>query len=1355
MKNKKIESQLGIEYKRKFLPIAKNFKSKILENKYIFSTNSDGKKYFTSLRFFTLTEKDLKQKNRIIRPNDDKMKEIEMARKNKSFVIVSISLDDMIHGTKFISFGHKSVIFDFKKLLGLVDFITIYTDSDKWVNHKFTSYMPSITYRKQNIIHLAYHSDFLYIYHTPESFKEIDKENARELVAKIPNPHWVKEDVEENRIDTPYLEMIAKYKSFEIKSNDSFFSKSINSVPNSKDLDKKNSLLKSLSAENNEKTKNELINYIISDAWYENESLRNELMLFLNKLVVRHLFLIAVYSVYEIEKGIKSVKPEFSELLKAGLLNKDIKKNLMLSKDLKSTIWVGETFHGLDTEEVISLCELLDQENINPKISLQSYKKQYEAYKEDLNDHQIEHAKKLSNILEDPEFRVLGYIRAFLCSIKKYLVPYGYLGNDPLAYYNCMLDKPPRKNSEEDQDSKENYLAKIRNKLYTVCYLPGFLSSVIADDEFIKWYSKEKENKSLYKDPYLKKLYNSNKEYIEDFIDLEIVELLKQTSSTLKPHYIPVAFRYGSFASTTALIRSNANVSNRMEFELYDSPQRLHNRYTEKEKSIMPKSINKSKDHSIDNGMSLFSLNLTNNRENGLRRKMLEVAQLYNLDFKVGISGNLDQAMTQALLLGMATKKGDIDEDQVLYMTYLYCIFMAHSIDHTVDEILMSSNTFLHNQEKYPIRNIADFFERPLFKLNEDKKFKEYAQKYKDSLKPTSKSLKENYINRINSVYEVYEDIYNFNCLYSSLSEGSLYNLLSTHSERNVKLTEQYSRKKKSEISGGVYGGKNNVNSESYNKINQYKQFVKKEIYKNRHEKEYNESVKDQIDADFDLHSKNKDDIRYLKYNFKDKKFDVVNKIKVEKEKKDEVYTKKQNTRYCYGYINHTFAKNRITTFYRIKDKNGKYLVDLHDEKYSFKTAHSDDKIYRVSAKLLDNKTEFNKVAKDIVTSYGYISFDRQKEHLVKNFGKKTTGKNYELWTGLSYHSISCFCAINDFSTEESANAFIDKLYYLKLMQLYYNKTVSLLIIDEKRIKSKTSDTDYFLPRKHNLMEYIEKALTMASKPVKNRFLIILNIYNSDINKSIINLICNRLPIIYFSKNSQYYKLECLQYAIHEKKLSEYNKKYEKVITKLEELEERLDQENSKIRKEELKGKIKNKREKLRKQQDENPEHQFSKIKFKAWFESIFNIFNDDLCPDYIKDTNSMIDLAKSNNIILNRDLNIYEMAIKIITRTLDEKKLFEELTNDAKYENIKRLFNDLSLTCDNIFDSFKNFEKTIEEIEAFYEEVNNIISYCYKNEPEFFCTRKRGSKSGSKRGSKRGSIWGSEYFKLMEKNSV
>ncbi|MDE4959410.1 hypothetical protein NAI72_10035, partial [Francisella tularensis subsp. holarctica] len=86
---------------------------------------------------------------------------------------------------------------------------------------------------------------------------------------------------------------------------------------------------------------------------------------------------------------------------------------------------------------------------------------------------------------------------------------------------------------------------------------------------------------------------------------------------------------YGAFASPTALIRSNANVSNRLEFELYDSPERLHNQYLEKEEMIMPNSVNNPKDHSIDNGVSLFSLNLTNEQEDGLRKVMLKVAQLY------------------------------------------------------------------------------------------------------------------------------------------------------------------------------------------------------------------------------------------------------------------------------------------------------------------------------------------------------------------------------------------------------------------------------------------------------------------------------------------------------------------------------------------------------------------------------------------------------------------------------------------------------------------------------------------------------------------------------------------------------
>ncbi|MFV9930682.1 MAG: hypothetical protein AB8V32_00075 [Francisella endosymbiont of Hyalomma scupense] len=108
----------------------------------------------------------------------------------------------MIHKIKFATFGHKSVIFDFKKLWGLIDFVVVHTDDKAWVNHKFTSFMTSITYCNQNIIHLAYHSDFLYIYHTPNN---IDQENARELVAKIPESFWVRPDMKENKINIPFF----------------------------------------------------------------------------------------------------------------------------------------------------------------------------------------------------------------------------------------------------------------------------------------------------------------------------------------------------------------------------------------------------------------------------------------------------------------------------------------------------------------------------------------------------------------------------------------------------------------------------------------------------------------------------------------------------------------------------------------------------------------------------------------------------------------------------------------------------------------------------------------------------------------------------------------------------------------------------------------------------------------------------------------------------------------------------------------------------------------------------------------------------------------------------------------------
>ncbi|MFV9984526.1 MAG: hypothetical protein AB8V03_02095 [Francisella endosymbiont of Hyalomma asiaticum] len=80
--------------------------------------------------------------------------------------------------------------------------MVVHTDDKAWVNHKFTSFMTSITYCNQNIIHLAYHSDFLYIYHTPNN---IDQENARELVAKIPESFWVRPDMKENKINIPFF----------------------------------------------------------------------------------------------------------------------------------------------------------------------------------------------------------------------------------------------------------------------------------------------------------------------------------------------------------------------------------------------------------------------------------------------------------------------------------------------------------------------------------------------------------------------------------------------------------------------------------------------------------------------------------------------------------------------------------------------------------------------------------------------------------------------------------------------------------------------------------------------------------------------------------------------------------------------------------------------------------------------------------------------------------------------------------------------------------------------------------------------------------------------------------------------
>ena len=1259
---------------------------------------------------------------RVIHPSKiaiDKIKSI--GQEKDSFIIAIFSLDTLIHKTKFITFGHKCVIFDFKKLWGLVDFVIVHTDDKAWANHKFTSFMPSITYCNQNIIHLAYHSDFLYIYHTPEFFNNIDQENARELVAKIPEPFWIKSDIKENKINIPLgedlskiqkdLEKVSKLKDFEISSNDDFFSKAIKAAPTLQNT-KKSDLFNSLAIENNEKIKNDIINYVISDAWYENEVLLEKLMTFLDTLVVRHLYLIAVYSVYEIEKGIKSVKPEYSKLLKAGLLNKDIQNQLVNdTRKISGVVWLGETFHGLGIEEAEALCDLLDEGNINPKINAINLQKQYEVYTKNYkkdpkkmlsfekyknkynlfvtDEEREKHASNLSKILEDPKFRVLSYINAFLCSTKNYLVPYGYLGSNPLTYYNCMLETGKRRTS------KGAYFADIRNKLFIVCYLPGFLSSVIADDHFIDWYSDKVESKSLLENPYLNNLNKSHGKYIKSFMDLEVVKLLKQTSSQIKPSYIPVVFRYGTFASTTALIRSNANVSNRMEFELYDSPEKLHNKYLEKEKNIMPKSVNKPKDHSIDNGMSLFSLNLTNESEIGLRKAMLKVAQLYNLDFKVGISGNLDQAMTQALLLGMATKvkNGNIvlDEDQMLYMTYLYCIFMAHSVDHTVDEILMSSNTYLLNSKdkKYPMFNIADFFARPVFGLSKNDKFKSLVKSYEDSLKPNSKILKDTYINRITTLSDVYEDLYNFNCLYSSLSEGSLYGLLSTHSERHSTLLEQYSRKKKAEIGGGFVGngeGQKSVSHNTYATINQYKTFVAQGRMYDTGVK-YTSSHNRQIERDFNLYSTDKQNIDYLKYNFKDSKFDVVYK---EKNKKGEnengiVYAKKQNTRYCYGYFNDFFVKNRITTFYKIKDRLGNYLIDLHDQKCSFATPNSDSKIYRLSLDLLNNKDDFKKVAKDIITSYKYISFDKQKEDIVKDFGKSLSSTNYEVWVGLSHQAISCFSVLDDLGTQELSNTFIDALYYIRLMQLYYGRTISFLMIDSKIISYSSINTHYYLPTELNFKTNLKIALSKASKAVIDRFLIILNIYNKTIDDNTLNLILCRLPIILFQYEGQQFKLKALQLYIHSHKKNDYK----------------------------------------------------SEINFSAWFESIFYIQNSFLCNDYIGSNILIMKLVKQlksgcseykrnmiNQKIENREnkLNFYQILMNLIeisvhhrillkSKTTNTSSLLYDILSKPEYAVINKLIHNLFIYKNKNLngDRYKIFHTKLITIEKTYKKISEL----------------------------------------------
>ncbi|MDE4938272.1 hypothetical protein, partial [Francisella tularensis] len=85
------------------------------------------------------------------------------------------------------------------------------------------------------------HSDFLYIYHTPEFMDDInvDRVNRRRLVAKIPDPYWVSADTKENKINITSenknlekdFKKLTKIKNVEISANDIFYSKSLKAAP--------------------------------------------------------------------------------------------------------------------------------------------------------------------------------------------------------------------------------------------------------------------------------------------------------------------------------------------------------------------------------------------------------------------------------------------------------------------------------------------------------------------------------------------------------------------------------------------------------------------------------------------------------------------------------------------------------------------------------------------------------------------------------------------------------------------------------------------------------------------------------------------------------------------------------------------------------------------------------------------------------------------------------------------------------------------------------------------------------------------------------------------------------------------
>ncbi|MDE5024875.1 hypothetical protein NAI69_10445, partial [Francisella tularensis subsp. holarctica] len=76
------------------------------------------------------------------------------------------------------------------------------------------------------------------------------------------------------------------------------------------------------------------------------------------------------------------------------------------------------------------------------------------------------------------------------------------------------------------------------------------------------------------------------------------------------------------------------------------------------------------------------------------------------------------------------------------------------------------------------------------------------------------------------------------------------------------------------------------------------------------------------------------------------------------------------------------------------------------------------------------------------------------------------------------------------------------------------------------------SETHYYRPTEDNFENILKIALNSASKPVIERFLIILNIYNNTIDDNTLILIRGRFTFILFVHEEQKLKLKAvLKYA--------------------------------------------------------------------------------------------------------------------------------------------------------------------------------------------------------------------------------